>query len=185
MDWLNSLNELTRSVLSYYDNIEYDNFRIASFSSFGIAIIGLYLGMVIACVVSLYSKRYLAGFVNHLLDLGANSPEKAITVREAGYSRYALLYRSLKDGKVVRKTVYAVKEDAEGASGRTNTGSARFYIPEEKAEGARIRYYMKNTNLVVAVVSIVVLSVISALVYIFLPDVFRIIDNTITLFKNM
>lgn len=189
MKWLEAFISWIKEILSYYDNIEYDNFSMGrTLPSAALAIIGIYIGSVIACIVSLYSKGYLAGFVNRLIDAGATSPEKGLTVTEAGYSKHAVIYTSLTDGKVVRKTVFAAQEEQEGeepaAKKKTNPRTARFYVPEEKVSAARIRYSKKHTNFFVSIIAVIVLTILAALVYIFLPDIIRMLDNLITIYKN-
>ena len=95
---------------------------------------GLVLAAFIAFFISLTNKK----IVKRLLDKGALSRDTAACAGDiggkSGFGRLAL-----RDGSTLRKTV-AATELSEGGG-----GEKRYYIPEEKADGAEIRYVKRGS----------------------------------------
>lgn len=95
---------------------------------------GLVLASFIAFFISLTNKK----IVKRLLDRKALSRDAAAKAEDiggkSGFGRLAL-----RDGSTLRKTV-AATEISEGSD-----GEKRYYIPEEKAVGAEIRYVKKGS----------------------------------------
>ncbi len=96
---------------------------------------GLVLASFIAFFITLSNKR----IVKRLLDGKALSRDTAKSAAEikagSGLGRFALRDRSM-----LRKTVEATE-----LSGEEEKAEKRYYIPEEKAAGAEIRYVKRNS----------------------------------------
>lgn len=63
-------------------NYIWELLRKAGGSSFELAVWGMYFGIFLACLLALYEKRVIGGFVRTLLKKEAFSPEKAMTLQE-------------------------------------------------------------------------------------------------------
>ena len=111
-------------------------FRSATLLS--VVIRGAGYGLVIASFVAFFINLTHKKIVKRLLGAGALSRDSAKPGAEigagSGLGRFAL-----RDKSTLRKTV-AATELAEGGD-----GEKRYYIPEEKADGAEIRYVKRNS----------------------------------------
>ncbi len=112
-------------------------FRSASLLT--IAIRGIGYGLVLASFIAFFVSLTNKKIVKRLLDREALSRDTAANAEDiggkSGFGRLAL-----RDKSTLRKTV-AATELSEGTAG----GEKRYYIPEEKAAGAEIRYVKKGS----------------------------------------
>jgi hypothetical protein len=111
-------------------------FRSASLLT--IAIRGIGYGLVLASFIAFFVSLTNKKIVKRLLDREALSRDTAANAEDiggkSGFGRLAL-----RDRSTLRKTVEAT-EISEGAG-----GEKRYYIPEETADGAEIRYVKKGS----------------------------------------
>ncbi len=190
-------------LLDIYTNFSFKNSTI----SLAVIIWGLYAGMLIGGILSVYNKRYLGGVVRALLEGECLSPEHAKTLEELGLSSKWGLGRALQDGKVLRKCVAVAnaeecripaKSQKKWTSSlrRFFTGSAekkpqldmnqaRLYVPQEKKYHAQVRYAKKGSSPVFILVGGILLLAIAILATVFIPELLTMTDNMISAWKDL
>ncbi|MBQ7475754.1 MAG: hypothetical protein IJS78_07580 [Clostridia bacterium] len=104
-------------------------------------------GLVAASVIAFFVSGTTRSVVKKILSAKALSREDARTAAELGL-KGPFVRSVLRDRSSLRKTVR--KTEADG-------GEARFYIPEEKADGAEIRY-VKRSSLVLWIIGTLLLA---------------------------
>ena len=67
---------------------------------------------------------------------------------------------------------------------KRDLNTAHFYIPEQKAGSAEIRFSKKGTNWVSLVLGIIASIVVLVLLLVLLPDIFQLIDNFVGMTKD-
>ena len=60
-------------------------FATAGTGSFEWILICLYIGILLACGAALYDRRLLGNYIRKLVSLDATVPERAVTLKEAGF----------------------------------------------------------------------------------------------------
>ena len=190
-------------LLDIYNNFSFEN----STMPLAVIIWGLYAGMLIGGILSVYNKRYLGGVVRALLRDECLSPQHAKTLKELGLSSKWGLGRALQDGKVLRRCVAVANADACRVTAaprkkwisslrRFFTGSpegkpkldmdeARLYVLEEKKYHAQVRYTKKGTSPIFIVVGGIVFLVIAILATMFIPELLTMTDNMISAWKDL
>ncbi len=187
-------------LLDIYTNFSFENSTI----SLTLIIWGLYAGILIGGIASIYNKWYLGGVVRALLAAECLSPEAGKTLSELGRPAWGMK-RALRDGTALRKSV-SIANPGEcllpsehkrfGAIRRFFTGSAqpnpkldltlaRLYVPEEKKYHAEVRYEKKGSAPIWLLIGGIILLVIAVLATFFIPELLQMIDNAITMFKNL
>ena len=187
-----------------------ENFTIKTGGLFSIQsiIVGITVGIIIASIGTIYTKRYIGGFVRRLLDCECHDAESAKTLDELGYLKNAGVRNAIKSGGTLSRLVRCVEEDdffaeiekkrAEFEELHKDEQKARFvepefkrdlntmhfYIPEEKKYTADIRFDSKGANIGTAVIVIIASLVICALICHFLPDLIKMVDNFISITKG-
>ena len=96
----------------------YENFKFGTGSliSYNLVIIAIFVGIVVAAVLSIYNKRYLGKFVRKIISDGATSPENAKTVDELGFKNHFMIKLSVAGGKTFGKMIRCVEADKYYAS---------------------------------------------------------------------
>lgn len=92
-------------------NYIWELLRKAGGSSFELAVWGMYFGIFLACLLALYEKRVIGGFVRTLLKKEAFSPEKAMTLQELGYGKNPFVRGALRGKTALSSLVYMPGED--------------------------------------------------------------------------
>ena len=127
-----------------YENIRFD----ASDAAFLQTIIwGIFIGALLASLLSLYQQYVPGKLVRALLGADALTKETAKTLEELGLADRPLIRRELRRGAVLKKFVLCAVENGQG----TPKGAAaptRYYIPEELKYRAAIRYEKRGNALV-------------------------------------
>ncbi|MCI8610544.1 MAG: hypothetical protein HFE66_01325 [Clostridiales bacterium] len=189
-------------------DVLYINFSLQnSTMSLTVIIWGLYAGMLVGGILSVYNKRYLGGVARALLETESLTPEHAKTLGELGLSSKWGRRRALQDGKVLRKCIAVANADECRIPVKTGkkwirtlrrffTGSAekkpkldvdraRLYVLEEKKYHAHVRYTKKGTSPVFILVGGILLLVIAILATIFIPELLELTDNMISAWKDL
>lgn len=203
-------NSLLRELLTYFeqryftvDFRTYNNFTITSQTTQMIRnmVLAILIGILLASLYVAYMRSVPGGFVRALLREGADTPEKAKTLRELGYFRSPMIRRELTVGNSLRMVVryhdpkdlsveteeQNAQMDAKKHTRTLKTGkkldflSARFYIPEELHYRADIRFDSKGSGWRFAIVVAVASVIVAALICIFLPDILTLVDGIISL----
>jgi hypothetical protein len=97
------------------DIVKYENFELRfPLLSLEVIIWGMYGGILLACLISVYCKRYEGEIVRRLLEKEAKDADSALTLDELGLKNTALRRHALR-GAVIRKYIRA-KTKAGAAS---------------------------------------------------------------------
>lgn len=189
-------------LLDIYTNFSFEN----STMSLAVIIWGLYAGMIIGGILSVYNKRYLGGVVRALLAADCLSPDTAKTLSQLGLKKWGLR-RALREGKVLRKCISvanaadcrispksgkkwiaSLRQFFTGSSepkGKLDLDRALLYVPEEKKFHAEVRYAKTGTSPVFILIGAVLLLIIAILATVFIPELLQLTDNMISSFKDL
>lgn len=144
-------------------------------SSLEKVILSFLIGAVIASVMILYNKRAVGGFVRALLKKGAADETTAVTLAEAGYSRAAFIFASLKNPDSVLRRVVSVTGSKEKINSN-ELKNARFYISEDNRYKAESRYDGKNTSIPVLILTVIALTVVAYLCIKYIPQLIALFN---------
>ena len=161
-------------------------------------------GIVIGAVTAYLQRAVIGAFARRLIADGIDTPEKAVTVEEAGFGKNFLVKLALREGGSLRRTVtlanaedfppkaaskggerlrrlFSMDEEPRRALDLTR---ARFYIPEEDRIRAELKYEIKGTTLGGLAVSIVLVIAIGFAALYILPELFQFLDNFLTSIRS-
>ena len=133
----------------------------------GMLVLGVCIGAILAFSVYFFQMRILGSLVRALLSL-ARGEENAKALDEIGKNHF--VYRHfLRDNSPLRRYVFvcgdALPRDSEGEA---DFSLARFYIDEERATVAEMRY-SRETKIWVYVVAVLTFLAVGAIMYFVLP----------------
>ena len=163
-----------------------------------IIIWGIYAGLVIACAAAVRKRNLASAIVSRLLDAGADSPDTAVTLAEAGIGRGRIksALRSLKSGTVLSRYVICADRDRftsplTGARAKLAklfslpteteklTPDARFFIPEENRITAEVRFKKKPTKWWVVLIFAAALAAVMVFISKAIPQLLSMLDDTV------
>lgn len=121
--------------------VKYNNFELRfPLLSLNVIIWGMYGGILIACLLGIYCKKYEGEAVRRLLERGINTAEDALTLSELGLKPSALRLHALRSG-VVRKYIRAAGAEAEETketeAPAEDAASTENAMDAENAEGTK------------------------------------------------
>lgn len=172
-------------------NYIWELLRKAGGSSFELAVWGMYFGIFLACLLALYEKRVIGGFVRTLLKKEAFSPEKAMTLQELGYGKNPFVRGALRGKTALSSLVYMPGEDPEitGApeegdihaqiharpairsAAAVKSADARFYIPAPLRHRAALRFEQHGTHLMAVLVAVGAFALLALAILWLMPKV--------------
>lgn len=197
-----------------FEDYNYENIQLTSNTFFSVQsiIIALFLGMIVAAVMSLFQKRTLGDLVRALDRESCYDAERAKTLEELGLLRSAVIKQALRSGTSLRRVVRCVGEDEYIASQaekraafeqeqaaverksarkkwhdipyRYDFMSDRFYIPEDKAFGAITHFNKKGSDPLMLALTVVICIALMVLCCFLLPEMIKLADNFVGVFKN-
>lgn len=160
-------------------------------------------GLAIGALCSFFHRRSIGRLIRRLVAAGANTPETAITLEEAGHPKDPVLRYVLRSGAPLRSVILCANEDefvrrapsdSRGARGLrklfsvegeekvvTDFRRARFYLPEELRIAAETRYDDKGTSVPSLLVSLVLIAAVAAAALYLLPELLTMLDNFLTM----
>ena len=150
----------------------------------------LFFGILLACLLALYEKRGIGRYVRALLDKGATSPDKALTLAESGFGKNPFVRSALRR-KTALSTLVFTPEDAPEIDealhtqpvirGKFDTNTTRFYIPEELKHVASVRYDKKGTHVMAVVVAILAFGLLAWAIVTYLPTLLSYVKQILGL----
>ena len=198
---------------SFYDRFlsdpTYEHLATSELLSLPLIVIGAFVGIALACILYVFTKRFLGEAVRGLIAAEALSPESAKTLAELGLDKKPFLRRALKKSVSVRRVVYCREEEEflrkqeEERSAheelrktnrflkkfrdkefRADPKSHHFYIPEELKETANTKFDKKGTSFVSLAIVLVALLVLMIVALIGLPELMKLLDNFVGTMKS-
>lgn len=196
------LRELINYITEEYFTMElgsYDNFAISGTSGAALRnmILAVAAGIILATLMTLYNRHGLGGFVRRLIAAEADSPDRARTLMELGYFRSTMIRRELARGTALRMVVRSPEQEAfesgEATAEKPKKGglaiyrpnflTARFYIPEDLRARAEVRFELKGSGWLPALITIGITVIAASAACWFLPDLIQFADNIISFFS--
>ena len=193
------------------DPVYLENFNGGSgrLISMRMIIIGLAVGFCAAAILTLFDKKHLGGLVRKMISENCVGAENAKTLDELGYGRNPSIRGSIKNGSVLKKWVRCVEEDIHRAEiekkrkeyeeNSKHDASApkfkevefkrdpslhHFYIDEDKKYAAAVKFDSKGTNVVSAILVILISIIICAFLCYVVPDMLTLFDNFVSSFNG-
>ena len=188
-----TLGELITYFHQTYFSIQfgaYNNFSISEQSARIInqMIPALIWGMIIAAIVTVYSRRSIGGFIQTLLKKEALSPDSAVTLLDSGSFRSTVVRRQLCRNAYLKKVVLCCEEQAfleekgKDAAYKIDFTKDHFYIPEDLKYRAEFRFRTKGTGWMAVVMTVILVPVVVGLLCRFMPNILQFVDAIITFF---
>ena len=191
---------------SSYSNLGFDTGTIRSA---GLIVLGIFIGIIIACVAMAYNKQVLGGFVRRALGENCRSAEGAKTLEELGYKKNPFIRSAVQRSVSLRRVLHCVEEEEfyrEQTADREAYEKKRaeepslpkyrereylvdpsrdhFYIPEDKCDMAEHKFDAKGSSWVATIIWIVVIIIAFFVLISFLPDILNTLNDFVGSFKN-
>ena len=153
-------------------NLRYDLGEMNPLMSFEVIVWCLCGGLILGALGSYFTRRDASLLVRKLIEDEIHTPDRAITLVEAGFASNLPLRLSLRTGKPLRRMLVCVNEEdfpkkkygfirrfftGEREGVQTDLKTARFYLPEEVKYRAETRYNVKNVTPLDLLLSVVIL----------------------------
>ena len=191
-------------VFIHPENIVLDNlgFSLTTMVTVRNILIGLIIGIMLAGIGIVYTKRVLGAFVRKLLADEALSPESANTLEELGFNKNYLIRHGVRRGTNIRTVVKCREEEEHNASLKEkmleyeekrkedpslprfkwvdySVGVDRdhFYIPEEKKYSAEMRFEKRGSSWGALVFVTIISIVLFAVLFFAIPEILKLVDG--------
>lgn len=158
--------------------------------SLDVILVGLWIGVVIACGAIIYDRRKLGNFIRALIAAGALDPEHAVALKDLGYEKSGAVRRALRGNGVFAGTVFE-KDDAPVFDREDHAlpvyresfdpEKARFYIPAALKYRAEVRFEKKGTHVMALVVGALLFGVVIFLILLFKDKIIATVKDWFTL----
>jgi len=179
---------------------DYENLSGNSLFSVPLIVIGIFVGVAIALIVNVYTKRVLGRMVRTLLSQECTSEESAKTMEELGLGANFLLRHAVKGNVSLRRVVYCREEEEflreeekqidassdkrKRKSFRVNPEEHHFYIPEDQKYTAEIKFEAKGSSPVALCILLVILFVGLIAILFALPKLMEWLDRLLGSFGS-
>lgn len=137
-------------------------------------VIGIAIGLMIGVIISYVNRVNSYRLVKALVAEGANTPESAKRVDELNVRGKGIIKGLLKDGKLLRKVVYAVISEN---SKKIDPRVAAFYIPEEKRIAAEVRYSREGMSPPALIITLIVIAAAAVGAMYVIPELITMAGN--------
>lgn len=196
--WKDLWNALFADETSY----EYLEKGAVSLTSLRMIIVGVFIGLALACFAAVFNKRVLGDFVRKVLHEEALSAETAKTLSELGYARNFCIRSSVRKGVNLRRVVRCREEEAylsemeqkeaeyeekrketpklpkfKVEPFRVNADEHHFYIPEEMKYMADVKFEKKGSTWLGAIVFVVILLILMVAAFCVLPYILTVLND--------
>ena len=104
---VDSISNFFNPTLSGYQNFDFGSDNVINIH---VIVFGIFIGVMIASVYSIYTKKILGSFARKLISEEAIGPENAKTLAEMGYSKNFAVIQGLK-GYTLGRVVSCVEKD--------------------------------------------------------------------------
>ena len=189
-----------------YSNLGLDTGNVRSV---GLIVLGIFIGIIIACLAMAYNKQVLGGFVRRALSENCRSAEGAKTLEELGYKKNPFIRSAVQRNVSLRRVLHCVEEeefyreqneDREAYEKKraeeptlpkfrereylVDPSRDHFYIPEDKSEMAEHKFDAKGASWVSTIVWIAVIIIAFFIIMSFLPNILDTLNDFVGSFKN-
>ena len=199
------MNLWTSFQTAFLSEGKYENLSSGSLISVPLIVVGLFLGVAIALVVNVFTKRVLGAPVRKLLSENATSADAAKTLAELGVDKNWFLAHAFRGNVSLRRVVRCREEDEflkaqeEKACAEENPKKAKklraetfrvdpkvhhFYIPEEYRDMATVKFDKKGTSIVSLVILLLALFVALLVLLLVLPRLMGLVDDFVGTMKS-
>ena len=194
------------SVDGSYENLGYGSNTMISIR---LVVLGIFIGLVIACVAMAYNKQVLGGFVRRLLSSEIKSAESAKTLSELGYEKNPFIRGAVRKSVALRRVVHCVEEDEFYARQNADReaydqrreqspelpkfkeqeylvdpSADHFYIPEQICDMAEQKFYARGSSWLTTIIMIIGLCIGFFVLLLVLPNILNLVDEFIGTFKS-
>jgi len=195
----------------YPENMVFDNLNMSLDTMITVRniIVGLFVGVIIASLMMLHTKKLLGGFVRKLLRDEIFSEDKAVRLASTGYVTNFSVRNALKKGNTLR-CVVRCREEEEHARAmakaeaeyekrreegeklpkfvptpyRVDPDADHFYIPEEKKYQADMRFDKRGTTWLAFIGVIIVSFILFCVLMLVIPEILTLIDEVAGMFDG-
>lgn len=189
-----------------YENL---GFGTGTVTSVRLVALGLFVGIIIACVAMAYNKQVLGGFVRKLLSDECKSIESAKTLGELSYLKNPFIRGAVQKSVSLRRVVRCVEEDEfyeeqkknhelydkkreeepslpkfKDLEYRVSASEDHFYIPEDICDMAEQKFYAKGSSWLSTVIAIIVLCIAFFVLLLVLPNILDTVNDFAGSFKS-
>lgn len=204
------LYEFFNPTLEGYVNFDFGSGEMLNIR---IMIFSIFIGVLLASLYTIYVKKVVGAFVRKLLSLGCLSEETAKTIGELGFLYNPFVRRALRGSLLAstvscvcpaEETIAAADEGSEAAQsddaepsapgsadasqkptrkGTKDPETVRYYIKEEKKYIAQMRFNARGSGWPTFFFVLLISLICIFLIFAFLPQILRFLDNTISIFS--
>ena len=188
---------------------EYNNLSVTDLALERIrtAVIAAFVGMIAAVIYSLVNRRVYGDFIHTLDSENCFSPEKSKTLSELGYYRNPAVRSAIRGGNTYKGILRCPEQDefneaTERRRGEYEARAARsgekqkpfkslkyhfdftkdrFYIPEDKAFTADVKFRNRRGGVLTAIIATVISLVALWAALKLLPELIQLADNFVGL----
>ncbi len=186
------------------DESQYENLWKGSGGSISVVgvIVGLCVGITLACIGAVFNKQVLGRFVRRLLKENCLSPEDAKTLAELRYADKLWIRRAVKNDPSLRRVVRCreeerfyeeqrkLEEEHEAKRKedpslpkfkpqifRIDANEHHFYIPEALKYTADVKFEGKGSTWPAAVATVIIMGIIMLLILAVLPNILDLLND--------
>ena len=147
-----------------------------------IIVLSMFLGAVLAALISLYHKKVLGAFVKFLIDSGADSEENAIRLDATSFSKNVFVRGAIRRGIVYKRVLSSVAPEGvtPGKSLREKREfvlQSSYYIPEDLKFRAENLFLKRGTTVLSAVIGLLLCLIIAAVSLFVIPNLVQMFNN--------
>lgn len=200
------LREVFTGADGYYGNLGLEPGNVMSVS---LIALGIYIGILIACIAMAYNKQVLGAIARKILAEGRTSADKAITLEELGYHKNPFMRGAVQKSVSLRRVVKCVEEEEfyknqnqdreeyenkrkeepklpkfKDIEYRVDPSHDRFYIPEEMVGMAEQKFYSKGSTWRSTIIAIILLTVAFFVIMLYMPKILEVLDSFVGSFKS-
>lgn len=133
--YLSDLFEYIKDKFFTVDYGDYENIKISSggLVSAGSVILGISVGIVIAAISAMFTKRIIGSFVKKVVADECFDEKSAKTLAELGYGKNPSVRSAVRSNQVLKKYLRVVTDDFDGAD---KVSSDNTQLPTEPTDGS-------------------------------------------------
>lgn len=205
-DFCEYLREVFTGADGYYGNLGLEPGNVMSVS---LIALGIYIGIVIACIAMAYNKQVLGALARKILSDERTDASKAATLEELGYHKNPFIRGAVQKSVSLRRVVKCVEEDEfyenqrldkeeyekrraeeprlpkfKELEYRVDPSRDHFYIPEKNCEIAERKFYSRGSGWGSTVFAIVLISVAFFVIMLNMPKILDVLDSFVGNFKT-